>query len=1077
MSVLEHETATSAAAASAGASPAPARAPSPDLGLLVPLQRSACACGGSCASCGGGDDQDRDVPTVMRLAAASSTLPSPAVTPKRLSAGLLHLQAKAGNRAVSRLVATNASRARKDSPPLAAATPPGPAADASRDAEGEVPAKQSRDELMEADAGPPPAGGTPPASPPGASEDGQWAGLPAADVPVAAPTRDDFGPTVTRAGDEEATVQRDDDDDGGGLLGLITGRAESLSGSIRSRGRQIWAALETVIASVVETVTGMAQTVVDRLGRTLGALRELADSLWSSLRERLAAVAEKIQSGFDALRDRLRGVWEGIKQSASGLLERLKAEAAALIERIRSRVVAVAAPASSAGGDCVTSAAIDRAHAVLPAEVDVAIGEFAARSMAGLAGLEGEGAGAEAEGGAGRSAVEADGAAAIAAAGPAAAEAEHQLDGRAAAIRSDSDAGIADVHTQADAAVTRAGERVDGDTTGLDQEGQSGISGLGALLTGLASAVLGRARNVIARVRDNVGDVVGSLARQGTALLGSVGHKVRAILERVRSTVNGIIDSAIALVRDVVARIGSALAALRAAIERITGLLRRLAAAAIQLWSQLRSMVQSAWKRLQGTLASLRARAASLLPASNCDACELRDATQRAERLAATGLGHLDLSSVVAGLRVALKRSGRGPSMAPPAEVVVTRLGRGQPLAGEVRGRMETAFGRSFDGVEVHTDDPAGKLADEMGARAFTVGNHVGFGPAQYRPGTLVGDALLAHELAHVAQDSGRVVARSARSDAAAQTEGPAEEAEEHDADEAAVAAVTRLWSGGGGDPIPIAAAVRSGLAVRRCSKCCEIQPPTGNLRLVEAEHECKPSLQSFGDAQESKRQNKKEGEEDRGYSMGLTGLNMNAVQDAANMSATQSRKCDELCEVNTERLPAFSLSPFYAVGVGSYDRPEGVTFGRGTKQNVPWACRGKPMKKTFRITQAVADQAQAAEVEHCNDLKVGWNRSVAKWLGAVKELGSGFCTPEGKKCDQQFKELVKARSGIENPVPFMNCAQTVSLGRDEPGVHIFPAPRVVEVKKDCSEAIYEFPPLTKLGQPSSQELIDACGK
>ena len=58
-----------------------------------------------------------------------------------------------------------------------------------------------------------------------------------------------------------------------------------------------------------------------------------------------------------------------------------------------------------------------------------------------------------------------------------------------------------------------------------------------------------------------------------------------------------------------------------------------------------------------------------------------------------------------------------------------------------------------------------------------------------------------------------------------------------------------------------------------------------------------------------------------------------------------------------------------------------------------------------------------------------------------------------------------------------MNCAQSVSGSRDEPDVHIFPAPRVVEVKPDCSEAIYEFPPLTKLGNESSESLIDHCGK
>ena len=39
-----------------------------------------------------------------------------------------------------------------------------------------------------------------------------------------------------------------------------------------------------------------------------------------------------------------------------------------------------------------------------------------------------------------------------------------------------------------------------------------------------------------------------------------------------------------------------------------------------------------------------------------------------------------------------------------------------------------------------------------MNARAFAVGNHIAFGSGEHKQGTLVGDALMAHELAHVIQ-------------------------------------------------------------------------------------------------------------------------------------------------------------------------------------------------------------------------------------------------------------------------------------------------------------------------------------
>jgi hypothetical protein len=69
---------------------------------------------------------------------------------------------------------------------------------------------------------------------------------------------------------------------------------------------------------------------------------------------------------------------------------------------------------------------------------------------------------------------------------------------------------------------------------------------------------------------------------------------------------------------------------------------------------------------------------------------------------------------------------------------------------------MESVFGTSFSNVEVHTDSKAAQLSGGMNARAFTVGNHVAFASGEHKPGTLIGDALMAHELAHVIQQQGQ---------------------------------------------------------------------------------------------------------------------------------------------------------------------------------------------------------------------------------------------------------------------------------------------------------------------------------
>lgn len=75
----------------------------------------------------------------------------------------------------------------------------------------------------------------------------------------------------------------------------------------------------------------------------------------------------------------------------------------------------------------------------------------------------------------------------------------------------------------------------------------------------------------------------------------------------------------------------------------------------------------------------------------------------------------------------------------------------GEPLDPSVRSRMERYYGRPFDDVEVRTEATD---AAAMGAKAYTVGTTVSFAPGQYQPDNLAGQAVIAHELAHVIQQS-----------------------------------------------------------------------------------------------------------------------------------------------------------------------------------------------------------------------------------------------------------------------------------------------------------------------------------
>ncbi len=166
--------------------------------------------------------------------------------------------------------------------------------------------------------------------------------------------------------------------------------------------------------------------------------------------------------------------------------------------------------------------------------------------------------------------------------------------------------------------------------------------------------------------------------------------------------------------------------------------------------------------------------------------------------------------------------TGEKPS---EAGAVARELGSGRPLGSGQGARFRTALGTDVSGVRIHTDSRAAALAGRLGARAFTVGDDVAFAPGQFRPGEPVGDALLAHELAHVAQQrsaGAAVAAKSTTSGGVASLEA--------DADQTAVEATLSLW----GEALGWAGRVarrtgprlRSGLQLQRCT-CSPTPTPT----------------------------------------------------------------------------------------------------------------------------------------------------------------------------------------------------------------------------------------------------------
>jgi hypothetical protein len=93
------------------------------------------------------------------------------------------------------------------------------------------------------------------------------------------------------------------------------------------------------------------------------------------------------------------------------------------------------------------------------------------------------------------------------------------------------------------------------------------------------------------------------------------------------------------------------------------------------------------------------------------------------------------------------------PIAAPPIVHDVLRS-PGQSLDATTRAYFEQRFGEDFSGVRVHYGSAAEQSAGDVNARAYTVGHDIVFGAGRFAPSTQEGRRLLAHELAHVVQQS-----------------------------------------------------------------------------------------------------------------------------------------------------------------------------------------------------------------------------------------------------------------------------------------------------------------------------------
>jgi hypothetical protein len=125
----------------------------------------------------------------------------------------------------------------------------------------------------------------------------------------------------------------------------------------------------------------------------------------------------------------------------------------------------------------------------------------------------------------------------------------------------------------------------------------------------------------------------------------------------------------------------------------------------------------------------------------------------------------------------------------------------GTPLDPSVRVRLEARLDHDFSAVRLHTDTRAAEAAEALGAEAFTVGDDVVFGRGRYAPRSPDGQGLLAHELAHVAQQAAEPAVLVQRQPAAVAEAAPT-------ATGRVIEALNRPQEGGGFGDSPAAFAI-----------------------------------------------------------------------------------------------------------------------------------------------------------------------------------------------------------------------------------------------------------------------------
>jgi hypothetical protein len=408
--------------------------------------------------------------------------------------------------------------------------------------------------------------------------------------------------------------------------------------------------------------------------------------------------------------------------------------------------------------------------------------------------------------------------------------------------------------------------------------------------------------------------------------------------------------------------------------------------------------------------------------------------------------------AILRSSRVLFKALPGGARQPADPRTVQQQLGSGTSLPDGVRARMEPAFGHDFSRVRVHADEDAGRLSSGLNAHAFTIGNHIAFAAGTYRPGTLPGDALIAHELAHVVQQEG-----------AQPGSGPAQaydseyHALEEDADRASAGVIGSLWTGAMGIARDALPRVRSGLSLQRCT-CDKAKDtiPSGVIADQTPDIDCSKITAEPLDKMRAH----------PGATPGQLGLTHPVVSSGG---ATWSGGKGG-CQLTWDKRPSINLDIYAFTEKGTYDD--------GTEVPTSGHCKGKTVKRQLVVDQAISDKAKEGEMEHCQDNKIAYAKSWGRREVFYDELTGGFCP--STTCTDELNTRFKSRMGLERS-EFDGaglCFFNKSKERDTNKWHDFLIDERHHVyASDCSTVTnkVDFSSTTKVPGTKPEDLVKDC--